>query len=570
MNTCSLLRSRSRGLPVAALRIAAASFVLAHAATAASAQDPLWLEQFGTSAADTLNGAAADGAGGTYAGGGSAGSLGGPNAGTTDAWLARYDATGTRIWIRQLGGSAFEDVFDVAANGTSGAFVCGETWSALGGTQAGMNDAWLARFDGGGHPIWLKQLGTSGQDRALAVASDGSGGVYVSGSTEGELGGPNAGITDAWLARYDGAGNQLWIRQLGTLHHDFAYVAAPDAAGGVYVGGRTDLDLGGPWAGLMDAWIARFDGAGTQLWIRQLGTSGSDIALSGVADGAGGVYVGGETTGSLGGPNAGFGDAWVARIDATGNELWIRQLGTNLTDGVTALAPDSSGGVFLTGATQGSLAAPNAGFGDAFLASYDAAGNALALHQLGTPQPDHPQAAAPDGAGGVVVGGFTEGSLGGPSAGGRDAWLMRFGECGATVPYCNASATSIAGCQAALSTSGSPSVGNPGGFSIASGDVPGGNLGICFFGDDGAAHIPFGTLGGAICVQPPFFRTGPAPSGGSTGQCDGDYVFGLQALIDASPIVLPGATLHAQIWARDPANADGFLLSDAMVVIVCP
>jgi hypothetical protein len=301
-----------------------------------------------------------------------------------------------------------------------------------------------------------------------------------------------------------------------------------------------------------------------------MGTGGSDIALSAIADGSGGVYVGGETTGSLGGPNAGFGDAWVARYDGSGDEQWMRQLGTDLTDGVTALAPNGSGGVFLTGATQGSFAAPNAGFGDVFLASYDGAGNALGLQQLGTPKPDHPQAAAADGSGGVFVGGYTEGNLGGPNAGGMDAWLMRFGECGATLPYCNASATSIAGCRAALSAAGSPSLGNPAGFAIASGDVPGGNIGICFFGANGAANIPFGTLGGAICVQPPFYRTGPASSGGSAGQCDGGYAFSLQALIDASPIVTPGAALHAQIWARDPANADGFLLSDALFVQVCP
>jgi hypothetical protein len=38
----------------------------------------------------------------------------------------------------------------------------------------------------------------------------------------------------------------------------------------------------------------------------------------------------------------------------------------------------------------------------------------------------------------------------------------------------------------------------------------------------------------------------------------------------AVPIVTSGATIHAQVWARDPANQDGFMLLDGIEVVVCP
>jgi hypothetical protein len=41
-------------------------------------------------------------------------------------------------------------------------------------------------------------------------------------------------------------------------------------------------------------------------------------------------------------------------------------------------------------------------------------------------------------------------------------------------------------------------------------------------------------------------------------------------MMDAAPIVAAGATLQMQIWARDPANPDGFLLSDGLELTVCP
>jgi hypothetical protein len=99
--------------------------------------------------------------------------------------------------------------------------------------------------------------------------------------------------------------------------------------------------------------------------------------------------------------------------------------------------------------------------------------------------------------------------------------------------------------------------------------VPGGSFGICFFGDNGPASTPFGTLGGQICVQGPFYRSAPKQGGGSVGTCDGNYSFTLQDLINASPIVVPGAVIHAKIWARDSANPDGFLLSNGLELTVC-
>ena len=50
---------------------------------------------------------------------------------------------------------------------------------------------------------WITQFGTSESDYANALASDGVGGVIVSGQTQGNLGGSNAGGVDVFLARYD-------------------------------------------------------------------------------------------------------------------------------------------------------------------------------------------------------------------------------------------------------------------------------------------------------------------------------------------------------------------------------
>lgn len=314
------------------------------AALPAAAQNQVWIRQLGTSGDDRQGRAEPDGSGGVYLGGRTDGSLGGPHAGQNDVWLERRDGAGARLWIRQIGTSGDERGGAKASDGAGGVYVGGRTDGSLGGPHLGAWDVWLARYDGAGSQLWIRQYGTGGWESAWALASNGAGGVFQSGLTNGSLGGPGAGAFDAWVARYDGAGNQLWIRQFGTNKDDWNTAATPDGAGGVYLTGWTAGSLGGPSAGNWDIWVARYDGSGNQLWIRQLGTIFNDRPHSAAPDGAGGVYVVGEAKLDLGGTRVGGYDAWLARYDGAGNQLWIRQFGTIDDDSARAAAPDGAGG----------------------------------------------------------------------------------------------------------------------------------------------------------------------------------------------------------------------------------
>jgi hypothetical protein len=59
--------------------------------------------------------------------------------------------------------------------------------------------------------------------------------------------------------------------------------------------------------------VAKYDATGHARWKRQLGTADNDAAFGVATDGDGNVYLTGGTSGSLGGPNRGSFDAWVAK-----------------------------------------------------------------------------------------------------------------------------------------------------------------------------------------------------------------------------------------------------------------
>src|SRR5205085_12391798 len=111
-------------------------------------------------------------------------------------------------------------------------------------------------------------------------APDTAGGAFIAGATRGDLGGPSAGVNDAWLGRLDRAGNRAWLLQLGTAAEDLAYAAAPDGAGGVFVGGSTRGSLAAPNQGEEDIWLARYTPSGERLWLIQFGTAASEAAFA--------------------------------------------------------------------------------------------------------------------------------------------------------------------------------------------------------------------------------------------------------------------------------------------------
>lgn len=550
---------RASGLAIVAL---ATSFGGRHAA----AQQQVWATQVGSSASDFTSGLATDGAGGTFACGGTEGPLWGPYQGGGDGWLARFDAAGNALWGTQFGatGSHMDVANDVEPGPAGSVFVCGTTRSVLGAAWIGSTDGWVGYYDANGTKIWLTQLGTLDEDELEAVVPHPDGGVYVAGRTRGDTGEPTYGGYDAWVARLDASGQVLWQQHYGTVLNDWTRSVALDGVGGVYVCGSTNGHWGAANAGGLDAWVARIDAAGSLQWVRQNGLGGNDYWWDMRPDGAGGVYLGGVISFS---PAEGV----IARLASTGDFAWIKPITTHSFAGVSQIALDGAGGLYVCGSPSQEYGGVFYGQNDGYITRLDGDGNELWIHIIGTALSDGTNALTTDGAGGVIVAGQTTGDLGGPNAGLNDVWVARFdGSCGIGPSHCNPSLTSIPGCQSQLTASGSPRVSFPTEFTISSGSVPGGNLGICLIGANGPASIPFGTLGGALCVQPPFFRTPPKVSGGVVGACDGIYNFLLLELANASPVVVAGNTLHAQIWARDPANQDGFLLSNGIEFTVCP
>ena len=170
--------------------------------------------------------------------------------------------------------------------------------------------AWVAKYDTAGRVMWKRQLGTEAYDGAVGVATDAAGNVYITGGPRLARRPLSGGLVDAWVAKYDAAGRVVWKRQVGTRVYDNAFGVATDAAGNVYSDGIYRWLAWRAQPRTSMPWVAKVDAAGDILWKRQLGTAEQDYATGVATDAAGNAYLTGVTDGSLGGPNRGF-RRWV-------------------------------------------------------------------------------------------------------------------------------------------------------------------------------------------------------------------------------------------------------------------
>lgn len=186
------------------------------------------------------------------------------------------------------------------------------------------------------------------------MAVDNTGHIYLTGTTYGDLGGITAGKSDAWVAKYDVNGNQVWIQQFGTPGYDSSDSVTVARAGNIYLTGSTNgdfLDSTKNASGGNNAWVAKYDANGNQVWIQQLETSGLDFSNSVEIDPVGDIYLTGSVI-SYSRKIANYtSDPWVTQYDAKGNKVSFKRSVTDPRDGFSSIAVDSVNNLYLSGTT---------------------------------------------------------------------------------------------------------------------------------------------------------------------------------------------------------------------------
>ncbi|MFW9996893.1 MAG: hypothetical protein ACFFD4_32930 [Candidatus Odinarchaeota archaeon] len=166
-------------------------------------------------------------------------------------------------------------------------------------------------------------------------------------------------------------------------------------------------------AGNDDAWLIKVDSTGNHQWNRTYGGNAEDVGISVIATADGGYALTGITS-SYGAGNL---DAWVIKTDATGQEEWSQAFGGSKADYAGAITLTATGGLVIAGYTE-SFGEGNRDF---WLIEINGTGHQVWSQTFGGSASDHASAVLATTDGGYLVAGVTE-SYG---AGSKDAWIIK-------------------------------------------------------------------------------------------------------------------------------------------------
>jgi len=392
------MRSFPRGFLMAVLAFCLVSLGLAAPLLAAGAPPILWSRQFGTAIGDEATAVAVDGSHNAFVGGNTWGNLFGPNAGLSDGFLRKYDYQGAVLWTTQFGTPKDDEVYDVTTEGSGGAYVVGYTGplSRVGATDT---DAYVRRYDASGGLLWTQSFGTQADDSAWGVAVDRSGSAYVAGQTAGSLFAANAGDADVFLCKYDSNNNLVWGRQVGSASGDWStrHCVALDPSGNIYIGGMTTGDLGGPNPNLYrQLFLIKYTPEGDLAWKKQYAQWSNSTGGSLAANAAGKIAMTGQWNGAL-----------ANRLDTGGNVEWTTSLdflGSGTSTYGYGLALDAGGSACIA-------AEASHDDSDVLICGLDASGKYLWHLLQSTMYGDRAYDVAVDSWDRIYVVGWTEGSL---------------------------------------------------------------------------------------------------------------------------------------------------------------
>jgi len=321
-------------------------------------------------------------------------------------------ATGDVIWDKTFGGIYSDGASSVRQTLDGGYIIAGNTDSS-GPTGTYPTNAWILRLDSSGNLLWDKTYGGTDGDWTSSIQETIDGGYIVSGWTYSK----GAGSSDAWVFKLDSSGNLLWDKTYGGTFGEAASSIEQTSDEGYIVAGWTTSK----GAGSSDAWVFKLDSSGNLLWDKTYGGTDGDGADSIQQTSDGGYIVSGFTTSK----GADSPDAWIFKLDSSGNLLWDKTYGGTQYDRAWSIQQTSDSGYIVAGYTN----SKGAGSYDIWVLRLDSSGNLLWDKTYGGTNDDvfyGTDSIQQTSDGGYIVAGWTYSK----GAGSHDIWVLKLDSTG--------------------------------------------------------------------------------------------------------------------------------------------
>jgi len=301
----------------------------------------------------------------------------------SEAYIVKYDTSGTAQWYQTISGTSFDIGYGIAVDSSGNVYATGRYESSTTTVSLGnglelpvssTTDAYIVKYDTSGTAQWYQTIAGSSSDIAFGIAVDSSGSVYATGfynsTTAVSLGNnlslPVSSGDDVFIVKYDTSGTAQWYQTISGTSNHTGYGIAVDSGGNVYATGyynsTTIVSLGNninlPVSSGNDVFIVKYDTSGTAQWYQTISGTSNNRGYGIAVDSGGNVYATGRYESStspvsLGNninlPVSSTTDAYIVKYNSSGTAQWYQTISGTSSDVGYGIAVDSGGNVYATG-----------------------------------------------------------------------------------------------------------------------------------------------------------------------------------------------------------------------------
>jgi len=296
------------------------------------------------------------------------------------AFIAKMNTNGEWLWAKQASATYEIAALSVTNDNHNNAYITGcfkgtADFGTISLTNAGSNDVFIAKIDADGNWLWVKQAGGTEDDVAFDVAVDIENSVYITGGFKGMTFFGSTSLTvngtfgNTFIAKLNTDGTWLWAKKVDGTRTNYGNAIAINDQDDVYLSGTYNLNATFGTTTLSESdssniYLAKMNKDGNWLWAKKTDNAIHSHNSAIVVDRQGNAYLSSNTliTTTVTTPSStttysvsGF---FLAKADPNGNWLWSEKASEGYPAGSTpsSIAVDALDYAYVTGGFQGTVA----------------------------------------------------------------------------------------------------------------------------------------------------------------------------------------------------------------------
>jgi len=262
------------------------------------------------------------------------------NAGSHDFWILKITAEGTVLWEKSFGFSGSDKGISLTNTADNGFLLTGVLDVSASGGQGNSKgtqkhsggDIWALKLSSNGTLEWSKYFGGSFTDTPFGVVETSNNEYIIAASSDSEDFNisNNKGTYDFWILKISSNGTLIWEQSFGGSEIDEPRAITATNDGNFMIVGDTrssDIDVSIN-NGAADLWMIKIATDGTLIWEKTIGASSFDVARSIFKTQDNGFVIAGSSRSSNAGfTNQGQNDAWILKVNSSGEIDWQKIIG---------------------------------------------------------------------------------------------------------------------------------------------------------------------------------------------------------------------------------------------------